>query len=147
MPNASDLKNLAAQANLASTVWVYDGTPEHLALKVEAASSLQGGYVLALELASSAIRLAATRSPAKYVTACRLDAKRYGAPDVTRVCVAGPFLRYEALKRGLVGRVAQYKNQGANGYCLPQGVEDLTALVMEMGAVAGACFGRREEDS
>jgi hypothetical protein len=149
MPNASDLKNLAAQANLVPTVWVYDGTPEYLALNVEPASSIQGGYVLALELATRAIRLAATRCPAKYVTAWRLNAKRYGASDVdvTRVLVAGPFLRYEALKRSLVGRVAQYKDQGANGYRLPQGVEGLTALVKEMGDVAGVCFGRRKEDS
>lgn len=130
--------------NQEQKVWVYDGIPEYVAINIEPTLSVQGGYVLALKLTSDVVRIAATRNPSKYVTTWRRNAKCYGAPDVARVLVAGPFLRYEAVKRTLVSRVAQYKDQGADVYRLPHGVDDLTAMIMEVGAVAGVCFRGQE---
>ena len=121
----------------AAPAWLYDGTPDYVDVNVASASLMDGGYVLALELTSQAIRLAATRNPAKYVTAWRHNVRRYGLPDVARVLVAGPFLRYEAVKRGIAGLLVQYKDQESDAYRPPRGVDDLTTMVMELRAAAG----------
>lgn len=121
----------------ADHIWLYDGTPEYVDLNVGAASPVDGGFVMALEFTNQAIRLAATRDPAKYVTACRLSMKRYRLPDVARVLVAGPFLRYEAVKRSLAGLLAQYKDKESDAYRPPRGVDDITTMIVEMREAAG----------
>lgn len=96
--------------------WLFDGEPEYVDLNVEATSTIDGGYVMALKLASNAIRLAATRHPAKYVTAWRNNARRYGLPDVVRVMISKPHLRYEAVKRGLARVMSDYKDDESDAY-------------------------------
>jgi len=97
-------------------IWLFDGEPEHVDLNVNATSSVDGGYVMALELSSNAIRLAATRYPAKYITAWRNNARRYGLPDVVRVMISKPHLRYEAVKRGLARLMSDYKDDESDAY-------------------------------
>ncbi|MEO1767708.1 hypothetical protein [Thiobacter aerophilum] len=114
-------------------VWLYDGKPEYVDLTVAPAS--QGGYVLVLELANETIRLAATRHPAKYVTAWRHNVKRYGLPDIIRVLVSRPYLRYEAVKRGLARVLAENKDDESDSYRLD--VDRLTEKAREVFSVAG----------
>ena len=101
-----------------SPAWLYDGDPEHVDLNVGATSSVQGGYVVALELATGTLWLGATRHPAKYINAWRHNVRRYGLPDVVRVLVSGPYLRYEAVKRGLANILAEHKDEESNAYHL-----------------------------
>lgn len=122
------------------TTWVYDGKPEYVDLNVEATSSVQGGYVVALELANGTIRLGASRHPAKYVTAWRHNVRRYGLPDVVRVLVSRPYLRYEAVKRGLASKLAEYKDEGSDAYRL--NVETFTEKAREVFAVSGEYPGK-----
>lgn len=49
--------------------WLYDGRPEFVDVNVASATPEEGGYIVAMELATGAIRIAATRQPAKYVNA------------------------------------------------------------------------------
>lgn len=116
-------------------VWLYDGKPEYVDLNVGATSSVQGGYVLALELANGTIRLAATRHPAKYVTAWRHNVRRYGLSDVVRVLVSHPYLRYEAVKRGIASKLAEYKDEESDAYRLD--IETFTEKAREVFAVSG----------
>jgi hypothetical protein len=118
-------------------VWLYDGTPEYVDLNIGSASPVDGGFVLALEFTNQVIRLAATRHPAKYVKAWRLNAKRYGLPDVARVLVAGPFLRYEVVKRSLAGLLAQHKDKDSDAYRPPRGVDDITTMVVDLRKASG----------
>lgn len=120
--------------------WLYDGEPEYVDLNVGATSPVQGGYVVALELADGTIRLAATRHPAKYVTAWRHNVRRYGLPDVVRVLVSRPYLRYEAVKRGLASKLAEYKDEGSDAYRL--NVETFTEKAREVFAVSGEYPGK-----
>lgn len=122
------------------TAWVYDGKPEYVDLNVEATSPVQGGYVVALELANGTIRLGASRYPAKYVTAWRHNVRRYGLPDVVRVLVSRPYLRYEAVKRGLASKLAEYKDEGSDAYRL--NVETFTEKAREVFAVSGEYPGK-----
>ena len=122
------------------TAWVYDGKPEYVDLNVEATSSVQGGYVVALELTNGTIRLGASRHPAKYVTAWRHNVRRYGLPDVVRVLVSRPYLRYEAVKRGLASKLAEYKDEGSDAYRL--NVETFTEKAREVFAVSGEYPGK-----
>lgn len=118
-------------------VWLYDGEPEYVGLNVGATSSVQGGYVVALELTNGTIRLAATRHPAKYVTAWRHNVRRCGLPDVVRVLVSRPYLRYEAVKRGLASMLAEHKDEESDAYRLD--VEAFTEKAREVFAVSGVC--------
>lgn len=77
-----------------------------------------------MELTNGTIRLAATRQPAKYVSAWRHNVRRYGIPDIVRVLVSRPYLRYEAVKRGLAGLLAEYKNNDSDDFRV--GIETLT---------------------
>lgn len=120
--------------------WLYDGEPEYVDLNVGATSPVQGGYVVALELADGTIRLAATRHPAKYVTAWRHNVRRYGLPDVVRVLVSRPYLRYEAVKRGLASKLAEYKDEESDAYRLD--VEAFTEKAREVFAVSGVYPGK-----
>lgn len=98
--------------------WLFDGEPEYVDLHIAATSSVDGGYVMVLELTSNKIRLAATRHPAKYVTAWRNNARRFGLPDVVRVMVSKPHLRYEAIKRGLARLMSDHKDEDSDAYRL-----------------------------
>ena len=115
--------------------WLFDGEPENVDLKVVATSPVDGGYVVALKLASDTIRLAATRHPAKYVAAWRNNARRLGLPDVVRVMVSPPHLRYEAVKRGLARVMADHKDAESDAYRL--GIGEMTRIAREVFEVAG----------
>jgi hypothetical protein len=116
-------------------VWLFDGKPEYVDVKVASAFSTEGGYIIALELADGAIRLAATRYPAKYVTAWRHNVKRYGLPDVLRVLVSRPYIRYEAVKRSLAKLLFEHRDDESDGYRLA--VDTLTEKARTMLTDAG----------
>jgi len=109
--------------------WLYDGKPEFVDLHVASATAVEGGYVVALELTTGAIRLAATRHPAKYVSAWRHNVRRYGLPDVVRVLVSKPYLRYESVKRGLANMLVEHKDVESDVYRVE--VDALTAKARE----------------
>jgi hypothetical protein len=116
-------------------VWIYDGIPEHVDLNVVATTSVEGGYVLAMQLSNDTIRLAATRHPSKYITAWRYNVRRYSVPDVVRVLVSKPHLRYEAVKRGLAGKLSECKDADSDVYLLE--VDALTQKAQEVFEAAG----------
>lgn len=116
-------------------VWLFDGKPEYVDVNVASASSIEGGYIIALALADETIRLAATRHPAKYVTAWRHNVKRYGMPDVIRVLVSNPYIRYEAVKRSLVSLLSEHRDSNSDGYRLP--IDTLTEKARTMLTDAG----------
>lgn len=96
--------------------WLFDGKPEFVDVNVASSTPVEGGYVVAMELTTGAIRLAATRQPAKYVSAWRHNVRRYGVPDIVRVLVSHPYLRYEAVKRGLAGLLAEYRDADSEAF-------------------------------
>lgn len=114
--------------------WLYDGRPEFVDVNVASAPPEEGGYIVAMELATGAIRIAATRQPAKYVNAWRHNVRRYGLPDIVRVLVSRPYLRYEAVKRGLAGLLADYKDADSEAFQVE--VDVFTAKAREMFSAA-----------
>jgi hypothetical protein len=96
--------------------WLFDGKPEFVDVNVASSTPVEGGYVVAMVLTTGAIRLAATRQPAKYVSAWRHNVRRYGVPDLVRVLVSRPYLRYEAVKRGLAGLLAEYRDADSEAF-------------------------------
>ena len=115
--------------------WLFDGEPENVDLKVVATSPVDGGYVVALKLASDTIRLAATRHPAKYVAAWRNNARRLGLPDVVRVMVSPPHLRYQAVKRGLARLMVDHKDAESDAYRVD--LSEMTRIAREVFEAAG----------
>lgn len=116
-------------------VWLYDGKPEYVDINVGATSLAEGGYIVALELENRTLRLAATCQPAKYITAWRHNVRRYGLPDVVRVLVSRPYLRYEAIRRGLASKLAEYKDEKSDAYRLD--VDAFKEKANEMFSAAG----------
>lgn len=100
------------------SVWLYDGTPEFLDVNVAPASLLDGGHVMIVMLANGDIRLAATRSPGKYITSLRYQGRRFGLPEIeiVRVVVTKPHLRYEAIKRVLAVRLGAHESDAPGVY-------------------------------
>jgi len=134
--NSSLRMKTVHQQNL-HTTWLYDGEPEYVDLNVEAALLEQGGYVVVLELTNGKLRLAATRHPAKYVKGWRHNVRRYGALDIVRVLVSRPYLRYEAAKRLLATKLAEYKDDESDAYRLDvetfkEKVKELTPLLQKV---------------
>ena len=80
-------------------MWLYDGGPEGVCLRVNDASPTDGGYVMVFILPSGDARLLATRFPAKYVTTWRTNSKRCGGEDLERVLISPLHPRYEKIKR------------------------------------------------
>jgi hypothetical protein len=114
----------SARRTNSNQAWLFDGKPEFVDVNVASSTPVEGGYVVAMELTNGTIRLAATRQPAKYVSAWRHNVRRYGIPDIVRVLVSRPYLRYEAVKRGLAGLLAEYKNNDSDDFRV--GIETLT---------------------
>jgi len=100
-------------------VWLYDGNPDQADLIVGEATPLEGGYVMVIELTNGLTRLAATRHPAKYVTAWHQFVKRYGLPKIARMIVSRPHLRYEAIKRGIAKTIAEDRDEDLDAYRVP----------------------------
>ena len=92
-------------------IWMYDGNPEQADLIVGETTQTEGGYVLVIELANGLTRLAATRHPAKYVSAWHQFVKRYGLPEMSRMIVSKPHLRYEAIKRGIAKIIEEFRDE------------------------------------
>lgn len=111
-------------------VWLFDGKPEFVDVNVAASTHVEGGYVVAMELTNGVIRLGATRQPAKYVSAWRHNVRRYGIPDIVRVLVSRPYLRYEAVKRGLAGLLSEYKDADSETFRV--GIETLNEKAQTM---------------
>jgi hypothetical protein len=119
-----------SQKSKSPQAWLFDGKSEFIGVNVAAATPMEGGYVVAMKLTTGAIRLAATRQPAKYVSAWRHNVRRYGAPDIVRVLVSRPCLRYEAAKRCLTDLLANYKEADSDAFRVD--VDVLTAKAREM---------------
>ena len=100
-------------------VWLYDGDPEQADLIVGATTLAEGGYVMVIELTNGLTRLAATRHPAKYVTAWHQFVKRYGLPEIARMIVSYPHLRYEAIKRGIAKQIVDQRDEDLDAYRVP----------------------------
>lgn len=100
-------------------VWLYDGDPEQADLIVGATTLTEGGYVMVIELTNGLTRLAATRHPAKYVTAWHQFVKRYGLPEIARMIVSHPHLRYEAIKRGIAKQIVDQRDEDLDAYRVP----------------------------
>ena len=114
--------------------WLFDGKPEFVDVNVASATPMEGGYVIAMELSTGAVRLAATRQPAKYVSAWRHNVRRHGVPEIVRVLVSYPYLRYEAVKRVLAGLLADHREAGFEDFRVEP--EILTARAREVFAAA-----------
>jgi len=114
-PPRQSMKSKKAQ----KPFWLYDGSPDLAELIVDAATLTEGGYVIVIELTSGLTRLAATRHPGKYVTAWHQFVKRYGLPDISRMIISHPHLRYEAIKRGIAKSLAEYRDEELDVYRLP----------------------------
>jgi hypothetical protein len=100
-------------------VWLYDGSPDQADLMVAATELTEGGYVMVIELTNGLTRLAATRHPAKYVTAWHQFVKRYGLPEIARMIISRPHLRYEAIKRGIAKTIANDRDEDLDAYRVP----------------------------
>lgn len=100
-------------------VWLYDGDPDQADLIVGATTLTEGGYIMVIELTNGLIRLAASRHPAKYVTAWHQFVKRYGLPEITRMIVSHPHLRYEAIKRGIAKLIGDERDEELDAYRIP----------------------------
>lgn len=98
------------------SVWLYDGDPQQADLIVGATTLTEGGYVMVIELTNGLTRLAATRHPAKYVTAWHQFVKRYGLPEIGRMIVSHPHLRYEAIKRGIAKLIVDERDEELDAY-------------------------------
>ena len=101
------------------SIWLYDGTPDQADLLVAATELTDGGYVMVIELTNGLTRLAATRHPAKYVTAWHQFVKRYGLPEIARMIVSHPHLRYEAIKRGIAKQIVDQRDEDLDAYRVP----------------------------
>lgn len=126
---------MTASNTQSSQVWLFDGKPEFVDVNVVPLTPVEGGYVVAMELTTGAIRLAATRHPAKYLSAMRHNVRRYGVPDIVRVLVSRPYLRYEAIKRGLAGLLAEYRDADSETFLVS--IETLTEKARTMWAETG----------
>lgn len=101
------------------SIWLYDGTPDQADLLVAATELTDGGYVMVIELTNGLTRLAATRHPAKYVTAWHQFVRRYGLPEIARMIVSHPHLRYEAIKRGIAKLIVDQRDEDLDAYRVP----------------------------
>jgi predicted component of type VI protein secretion system len=114
------------------SVWLFDGNPDSADLMVEAATLSEGGYVLVIELTNGLTRIAATRHPAKYVTAWHQFVKRYGLPKIARMIVSQPHLRYEAIKRSIAKAIEEHRDEELDAYRTSvKTVTDMAEVVIE----------------
>lgn len=102
-----------------SSIWLYDGVPQQADLMVSATPSVEGGYVMVMELDNGQTRLAATRHPGKYVTSWLQFVRRYGSPEIRRLAISHPQLRYEAIKRGIAKQWLASRNEDLDAYDVP----------------------------
>lgn len=97
-------------------IWTYAGSPELVSVAVECGTPESGGYVLAMQLSNGNMRLAATRHPSKYLSAWKHGVRQYGAPEVTRVYVSKPYIRYEQIKRIIAESIKDFKVEESDQY-------------------------------
>lgn len=97
-------------------IWTYAGSPELVSVAVECGTPESGGYVLAMQLSNGNMRLAATRHPSKYLSAWKHGVRQYGAPEVTRVYVSKPYIRYEQIKRMIAESLKDFKVEESDQY-------------------------------
>ena len=87
-------------------VWMFDGSPELVSVKVPDASAQDGGYIMVFVLESGSPRIVATRFPGKNVTSWKSRSARYGGQTLNRVLVTKPHPRYEKIKRLLAHQLS-----------------------------------------
>jgi len=99
-----------------TSIWTYAGSPQLVSAAVESGSPELGGYVLAMQLSNGNMRLAATQHPGKYLSAWKHSVRQYGAPEVTRVYVSKPYIRYEQIKRIIAESIKDFKVEESDQY-------------------------------
>ena len=99
-----------------NSLWIFDGSPDQADLAVAATTLGEGGYVIVIELSNGLTRLAATQHPAKYVSSWHQFVKRYGLPEIARMIISQPHLRYEAIKRGIAKTIVEYRDKQLDVY-------------------------------
>ncbi|MFN3957991.1 MAG: hypothetical protein ACK4Q6_10810 [Tepidimonas ignava] len=99
-----------------NSIWIYSGRPEMVAVAVERGSPASGGYILAMQLGNGNIRLAATQHPSKYLSAWKHSVRQYGAPEVEKVYVSKPYIRYEPIKRLIAESLKEFKVEETDQY-------------------------------
>lgn len=100
--------------------WLYEGTPEMAGLVAGELPTTVGGYVLGMVLQDGSIWLGATRFPEKYLTNWRYNSKRYGLPEITKVLITVPYIRYEAVKRLLMRKMENYRSPDRKTYAMTE---------------------------
>ncbi len=123
---------MKANLKTSNKAWLYDGGPEYVPIIID--HVLEGGYIIALVLEDGIIRLSSTQNPSKLITAWNYNVRCRGATGISRVLVSRKFLRYESVKRVLVGKLHDYKTE-SGGYRLD--VEAFTEKAREVFSVAG----------
>ncbi|MGK0674615.1 MAG: hypothetical protein ABWU16_08145 [Halothiobacillaceae bacterium] len=99
-----------------TSIWTYAGSPEFASVAVGSGSPESGGYVLAMQLSNGNMRLAATQHPGKYLSAWKHNVRQYGTPEVTRVYVSKPYIRYERIKRIIAESIKEFKAEESDQY-------------------------------
>lgn len=92
---------------LENNVWLYEGPPEEIGLRVPDASPAQGGYVIVCELQNSELRMFATRFPTKCVNNWNSRSDRFAGQKLRHVMISVPLIPYERAKKLLIQKIAQ----------------------------------------
>lgn len=88
--------------------WLYAGPADYVGLSVTPTFTADGGgYLLVMEISTGEVRVAATCNPSKYIAYWRNSTRRHGAPELTRVLVSRPHLRYEAAGRVVARQIQE----------------------------------------
>jgi len=115
--------------------WIFDGKPEYLELNLPDTAAHGSGYVLAIQMESGDLRVASTLYPIKYLNDYRLNAKRFGINQISRVLVSKPHIRYEAIKRAILEKLPDFKKEGTALYQMP--LDTLSEKAREIFIAAG----------
>jgi len=115
--------------------WIFDGKPEYLELNLSDTAAHGSGYILAIQMESGDLRVASTLYPIKYLNDYRLNARRFGINQISRVLVSKPHIRYEAIKRAILEKLPDFKKEGTALYQLP--LDTLSEKAQEIFIAAG----------
>jgi hypothetical protein len=110
--------------------WIFQGDADLVDINIGACTNGGDGYVMAIQLASGAFRLAASRHPSKYMTNWRYNVKQFGMDPAVKVFVSRPYYRYESIKRAIASRLADHRVNESDTFIVP--VKVLTEAAHEV---------------
>lgn len=111
-------------------MWLYDGKPEYVNINVNDTNINEGGYIVAIELNSGNIRLAATRQPGKYLAVIKNNIMQYGSSNIVRVLISKPYMKYEAIKRAIAASLRDFLDEKSKSYNL--NIDTFLSLIKEI---------------